>query len=209
MNHLRFLRLLFLIVFTLGAVTPAFGQNAQVTGRVSDQSGAVLVGAEITITNQQTGLTRNAVSNDEGYFTILYLPPGQYRIEAKMDGFKPIIRPDVTLNVDQVARLDFTLEVGGVTDTVTITSDAPLLNTETPATGTVVENKLVEELPLNGRNYTQLVALTPGSTANPNSRARDAVQLNGQSVSMTTYLIDGMDNNNPLGLAGGDAWSEL
>ncbi len=203
MNHHRFTRLLLLLVLAVGVKTPAFGQNAQLTGRITDQSGAVVVGAPVAVTNQQTGLTRNAVSNDEGYFTILYLPPGQYRIEVKGEGFKPVIRPDVTLNVDQNARLDFTLEPGGVSDAVTITSDAPLLNKETPAVGTVIENKLVEQLPLNGRNYTQLVTLTPGAVANPSSRAKDAVQLNGQRLSQTTYLIDGMDNNSPIGFEGG------
>jgi phosphotransferase system IIB component len=77
MNHHRITRLLLLLVLALSVKTPAFAQNAQVTGQVSDQSGAVVVGAQVTVTNQKTGLTRNAVSNDEGYFTILYLPPGQ------------------------------------------------------------------------------------------------------------------------------------
>jgi hypothetical protein len=194
---------LFLFVLALTAGTTAFAQNAQITGRVTDQSDAVVPGAEVSATNQQTALTRNAVANTDGYFTILYLPPGTYNISVKKDGFKSIERPNVILNVDQAARLDFTLEAGAVTDAVTITSEAPLLNRETPSTGTVVENKLVEQLPLNGRNYTQLVALTPGSTVNPGSRAKDAVQLNGQRLSMTTYLIDGMDNNSPIGFEGG------
>lgn len=203
MRHTLFSRFLFLLVLALSAGTIAFAQNAQVTGRVTDQAGAIVPGATVSATNQQTGLTRSAVANDEGYFTILYLPPGAYKIAVRKDGFKSVARPDVILNVDQVARLDFTLEAGAVTDAVTITSEAPLLNRETPVAGTVVENKLVETLPLNGRSYTQLVALTPGATANPSSRAKDAVQLNGQRLSQTTYLIDGMDNNNPIGFEGG------
>ena len=195
MNHPHLFRLLFLI-FALNAVTPAFGQNAQITGRVTDQSGAVVVGAKVNVTNEQTGLTRNVVSNEEGYFTVLFLPPGQYRIVVKMDGFRPFIRSELTLNVDQVARLDFTLEAGAADLEVTITGAEPLLNTETASVGQVVENKLVETLPLNGRNYTQLVALVPGAQPNPRSRAADAVQLNGQRAFQTTYLIDGMDNNN-------------
>lgn len=203
MKHSNPLRFFFLLILTLTAGTIAFGQNAQITGRVTDQTGAIVPGAAVSATNQQTGLTRESVANSDGYFTILYLPPGTYKIAIRKEGFKTMERPGVILNVDQSARLDFVLEAGAVTDAVTITSEAPLLNRETPATGTVVENKLVEQLPLNGRSYTQLVALTPGATANPGSRAKDAVQLNGQSVSMTTYLIDGMDNNNPLRLAGG------
>src|SRR5262249_39826578 len=145
----------------------ALGQTAQVTGRISDQSGAVVPGAQVTVTNQKTGIGRDSVSNGEGYFTIPLLPPGEYRIGVKKDGFKPVVRPDVALNVEQVARLDFTLETGAVSDTVTITSDAPLMNTETSSVGQVVDNKTVVTLPLNGRNYSQLAALAPGATPNP------------------------------------------
>ena len=166
MNHSRLFRLMFLIFFLLSGAPIVFAQNAQVTGRVVDQAGAVVPRAEVTITNQQTGLTRNAVSNDEGYFTILYLPPGQYRIEVKGQGFKPVIRPDVTLNVDQIARLDFSLEPGGVSEALTITSSAPLLNKETPAVGTVVENKLVEELPRSfDRRWRNASMARPGGSS--------------------------------------------
>jgi hypothetical protein len=187
---------LFLFVLALTAGTTAFAQNAQITGRVTDQSDAVVPGAEVSATNQQTALMRNAIANSDGYFTILYLPPGTYKIAVKKDGFKSIERLNVILNVDQVARLDFTLEAGAVTDAVTITSDAPLLNSETASVEQVVDNKTVVTLPLNGRNYTQLMALAPGAQPNPRSRAADAVQLNGQRAFQTTYLIDGMDNNN-------------
>lgn len=203
MRHTLFSRVLFLLVVTLSIATTAFAQNAQVTGRVTDQTGAIVPGAAVSATNQQTGLARETVANSDGYFTILYLPPGTYNIAVKQAGFKSVERTNVILNVDQVARLDFTLETGAVTDAVTITSEAPLLNRENAAVGTVVENKLVETLPLNGRSYTQLVTLIPGSVANPGSRAKDAVQLNGQRLSQTTYLIDGMDNNSPIGFEGG------
>ena len=138
---------MFLLVLALNAVTPAFGQNAQITRRVTDQPGAVVVDAEVNVTNQQTGLTRHAVSNEEGYFTVLFLPPGEYRIAVKKDGSKPVVRPNVILNVDQVARLDTTLQTGTVQEEVTITSDAPLLNRETASVEQVVDNKTVVTLP--------------------------------------------------------------
>jgi Carboxypeptidase regulatory-like domain len=146
MNPPHPLLLLFLLVLALNAVTPAFGQNAQITGRVTDQSGAVVVGAEVNVTNQQTGLTRHVVSNEEGYFTVLFLPPGEYRIAVKKDGSKPVVRPNVILNVDQVPRLDTTLQTGTVQEEVTITSDAPLLNRETASVEQVVDNKTVVTL---------------------------------------------------------------
>jgi hypothetical protein len=196
MKHLHFVRILIpaIIVMALGQL--AFSQTAQVTGRVNDSSGAVVPGAQITVTNQKTSLTRDSVTNGEGYFTIPLLPPGDYRLSVKKEGFKPIVRPDVVLNVEQVARLDFTLETGAVTETVTITSDAPLMNTETSSVGQVVENKTVVTLPLNGRNYSQLAVLAPGATPNPGSRTEDGFSLNGNRLFQNSYQVDGADNNN-------------
>lgn len=196
MKHRQLVRLLFLVLLACAAATTAFSQTAQVTGRISDQSGAVVPEAQITITNTATGINRESVSNDEGYFTLPLLNPGEYRIAVKKDGFKPLVQPSVTLQVNQVARLDYTLETGALTDTVTITSNAPLLNRETTSVGQVVDNKTVVTLPLNGRNYSQLVALMPGSTPNQGSRATDGVSLNGNRTFQNTYLIDGLDNNN-------------
>lgn len=191
-----FFRLLFLAFLLLGLASLALPQTAEITGLVNDSSGAVIPGAKVAVMHEQTRLTRETVTNAEGYFTVLFLPPGSYEIRVSAEGFKPVVRSQVILNVGQVARLDFTLEVGPLSEQVTVSSEAPLLNTETPSVAQVVDNKLVETLPLNGRNYTQLVALTTGAVPNPISRAADAVQLNGHRVSQTTYFIDGVDNNN-------------
>jgi hypothetical protein len=194
-QHLIYRAALFCVCL-LAFVTSALAQTAQVTGRISDSSGAVIPDAQITITNQSAGLVRSSVSNGEGYFTIPQLPPATYRIEVKKDGFKPVVRPDVVLNVEQVARLDFTLEAGAVSDTVTITSDAPIMNTETSSVGQVVDNKTVVTLPLNGRNYSQLAVLAPGATPNPGSRTEDGFSLNGNRLFQNSFQIDGADNNN-------------
>src|SRR5262245_7605021 len=196
MKRLHFVRILFLATLALTLGQFAFGQTAQVTGRVIDSSGAVVPGAQVTVTNQKTSLTRDSVTNGEGYFTIPLLPPGEYRIAVKKDGFKPIVRPDVALNVEQVARLDFALEAGAVSETVTITSNAPLMNTETSSVGQVVDNKTVVTLPLNGRNYSQLAALAPGATPNPGSRTEDGFSLNGNRLFQNSFQVDGADNNN-------------
>lgn len=196
MKHHHLVRTFFLaLLFSVTALT-ALSQTAQVTGRVSDSSGAVVPGAQVTVTNQNTGLNRESVTNNEGNYTVPLLQPGEYRIAVKKDGFKPVVRQGVVLNVEQVARLDFSLEAGAVTETVTITSDAPLLNRETTSVGQVVDNKTIVTLPLNGRNYSQLVALMPGATPNQGSRATDGVSLNGNRTFQNTYLIDGVDNNN-------------
>src|SRR5262245_7404739 len=101
MKRLQLVRVLFLSVLVSAAGTTALSQTAQVTGRVSDQSGAVVPGAQITLTNTATGINRESVSNDEGYFTIPLVQPGEYRITVKKAGFKPVIQSGVTLNVEQ------------------------------------------------------------------------------------------------------------
>jgi Carboxypeptidase regulatory-like domain/TonB-dependent Receptor Plug Domain len=196
MKHLSFVRIFFSAMLVLALGEAAFGQTAQVTGRISDASGAVVPGAQIIVTNQSTGLSRSSIANGEGYFTIPQLPPATYRIEVKKDGFKPVVRPDVVLNVEQVARLDFSLETGALSETVTITSEAPLLNRETSSVGQVVDNKTVVTLPLNGRNYAQLAVLAPGATPNPGSRTEDGFSLNGNRLFQNSFQIDGADNNN-------------
>jgi hypothetical protein len=196
MKHQTFIRPLFSGLVVLAFASLAWGQTAQVSGRITDASGAVVPGAQITLTNQANGFKRDSVANNEGNYNVPLLQPGTYEISVRKDGFKPILQANVALNVEQVARLDFTLETGTVSETITITSAAPLLNRETTSVGQIVDNKTVVTLPLNGRNYSQLVALMPGATPNQGSRATDGVSLNGNRTFQNTYLIDGVDNNN-------------
>lgn len=196
MKHQTFIRTLFSGLATLAFASLAWAQTAQVSGRITDASGAVVPGAQITLANRANGFKRDSVANDEGNYNVPLLQPGTYEISVRKDGFKPILQPNVVLNVEQVARLDFTLEAGAVSETVTITSTAPVLDRETSSIGQVVENKTIVTLPLNGRNYTQLVALMPGATPNQGSRASDGISLNGNRTLQNTFLIDGVDNNN-------------
>ncbi|MBA3442984.1 MAG: TonB-dependent receptor, partial [Pyrinomonadaceae bacterium] len=171
-------------------------QTAQFTGRISDPNDAAVPGAQVTLTNEGNGFSRDTVSNEEGYYTFPGLQPGKYQIQVQKENFKPVRQSAITLEIGQVARLDYTLEAGQVTEEVTITAAAPILERETTSVGQVIENKTIVTLPLNGRNYTQLVALMPGATPNQGSRAADAISLNGARSFQTTYLIDGVDNNN-------------
>jgi hypothetical protein len=196
MLHFKVYRFTLLCAAILVFAATVLGQTAQVTGRISDASGAVVPGAQISLTNQANGFKRDTVTNDEGYYTVPLLQPGNYEISVRKDGFKPIIQSGITLQVEQVARLDFKLETGAVTETVNITDAAPILERETSSVGQVIENKTIVTLPLNGRNYSQLVALMPGSTPNQGSRASDGISLNGNRTFQNTYLIDGVDNNN-------------
>jgi outer membrane receptor protein involved in Fe transport len=207
-----------LLMFAAGALA----QTAQITGRITDQSGAVVPGAAVTVTNNATGINREAVSNDEGYFTLPLLNPGEYRIAVKKDGFKPLVQPSVTLQVNQVARLDFTLETGAVTETVNITgSTTAALETETSSLGKVVDQQRIQNLPLLGRNPYSLVALVPG--ARPAAGLNDLpvdqisqsfVSINGARGNQNEYLLDGAPNtaaaqNQPVVFANPDAVQEF
>ena len=142
----------------LSASLPAllFAQNAQVTGRVSDPTGAVVAAAAVIVTNADTGDRRTTRSNEQGYYTVLFLDPGTYRVEVQAQGFKPVTQ-SVRLEVEQVARLDFRLEIGALTEAVEVSAVAPLLESETASVGQVVNNKSIVEMPLNGRNAWHLV----------------------------------------------------
>lgn len=137
-------------------------QTAQVTGRVSDPADASVAGATVTVTNVETGITRDVVSNEEGYYTISSLPNGSYRLSVARDGFKSVNRSDLTLNEGQVLRLDFALEIGGAQETVEVTGSSALaLEKETPTVSTVIPNEKIVDLPLVNRNIITLAALAP------------------------------------------------
>lgn len=145
---------------------PSFGQTfGEITGEVTDPSGAVIVGAAVTVTNPQTNLTRSATTNSAGNYSFPALLPGVYNIRAEMQGFTSELRSGVQLQVQQVARIDFQFRVGAVAETVEVAGGAPLLATENATVGTVIDNQRIVELPLNGRNFLQLVALSPNVNA--------------------------------------------
>ncbi len=197
---------LFLLALLLGAtVTTAFSQTAQLTGRISDAAGAVVPGTKITLINEANGFTRETVSNDEGYFTIPLLQPGIYRLTVQKDGFKPVRQSGITLQVEQVARLDFKLEVGGATETVQITAEGPLLERETGAKGQVIDNNEIVDLPLNGRDFTELAFLTPGVVDIPEGVSNSGfAAINGGRADGVNFLVDGLNNRN---IRNGDAVS--
>jgi hypothetical protein len=192
----RFLTLILLTLSLLAFKQAASAQTAQVTGIITDANSAVIAGAQVTLTNLDTGVARKAVTNADGYYSIPFVPPGNYRLQVLASSFKPVARDGVQINVDQVARIDFRLEIGALNESVKITSRGPLLERETPAIGQVIENKTILTLPLNGRNYSQLALLALGATPNQGSRASDGFSLNGNRTLQNKFLVDGLDNNN-------------
>ena len=137
----------------------ALAQNAEITGRVTDPGGAVVPGAAVVITNAATGNTFPVTTNAQGYYTVPGLIPGAYEVRVTAGGFKPVRRTGVALQVEQVARLDFALELGQLSEQIEVTGTPPLVESETSNLGQVINNKSIVEMPLNGRNAWDLSKL--------------------------------------------------
>src|SRR5262249_53877247 len=133
----------------------------EITGRLTDASGAAVPLARITATNVETNATRAALSNEVGIYSLPSLQPGTYNIRVEKQGFKVLTQANIRLEVQQNARLDFELTVGQVSESIEVNANAALLNSENATVGTVINNKVITELPLNGRNYLDLAALAP------------------------------------------------
>jgi hypothetical protein len=136
-----------------------------ISGTVTDQSGAAVTGASVNLTNVGTSEKRTETSGDDGHFTFVNLFPGQYRIDVEKQGFKHFGRPGITVQVQQDAHIDAPLTVGQVTETVEVSADVPLLQSESSSLGQVVEQRKADELPLNGRNIFNLITVSPAAVA--------------------------------------------
>ncbi len=182
-----------LLAFVIFAALPCFGQTfGEITGVVTDPSGALVVGAAVTVSNPATNLTRTATTNNAGNYTFPSLLPGVYSVKAEMQGFQGEIRGGVELQVQQVARIDFQLKVGSLTETVEVISGAPLLNTENATVGTVIENRRIVDLPLNGRNFISLIALGPNVNANFANSFGGAGSRQGGDRTQQQFSVAGM-----------------
>jgi hypothetical protein len=187
------------ILLCLVLATPTHGQNTtgSIVGEVTDSSGASVPNARVTILRVETGESRPVTTNGNGAFTAQLLNPGTYTVTVTADGFKHAIRNGIVLQVDRVARADFALEVGGESQTVTVNSQSLTLDTDSTQVGqTIVENQ-VTQLPMNGRNFTDLLFLTPGAgqtTGEQNQFRYDsggAISLEGSRSGSNGYTIDG------------------
>ncbi len=193
-------------VLVLGCCLPLCGQSlGEIVGEVVDASGAVVPGAAVTVTNLATNATRSVKTNDAGLYSFPSLMPGQYRVRVEMGGFKTVTRTNIELQVQQSARVNFALEVGQVTEAVEVSGSAAMLATEDATVGTVIENRRIVELPLNGRNFLQLVSLSPNVTygfATPGQaggrqggdRASQNISLMGMRGTWNRYTLDGIEN---------------
>jgi Carboxypeptidase regulatory-like domain len=161
-------------------------------GTVTDNTGAVVSGATVTLTNVDTGDRRTATTNAAGDYEFVNLVPGNYRVDIEESGFKHFIRTNVVVQVQGSTRVDASLELGNVSETVEVTSQAPLVETQQATVGQVVAGRAVTELPLNGRNVFNLLALSPGVVPQGGTQASNAVSgMNGNGFSTGNYQISG------------------
>ena len=196
-----------------------------ISGLVTDSSGAAIPGATVTVTNTATRGMRTTTTNAEGLYSFPSLPPGFYAVKVELQGFKTAELSKVKVDIEQTVRLDVPLQVGNVEESVTVSGTATLLNTESTTLGTVIENKIVTELPLNGRQYLNLVAMAPNvNMLSPGSgqagsrlggeRAQQSISTGGQRIFFNYYTLDGVSNmdvnfNNYIALPSIDAIQEF
>ncbi|HYP08890.1 MAG TPA: TonB-dependent receptor, partial [Bryobacteraceae bacterium] len=205
---IRTLALACVFVFGLDAQT-----LANITGRVHDRTGAVLSGVRITLKNSETGLTREVRSDNDGYFASSAMAAGRYEVRAELDRFRPLVQRGLVLTVGETRTVDLVLELGAMDQEVTVVGVAPTVNTNTSELSYLVEESVIRELPLNGRNYTDLALLQPGVLPYPHRDGGSAVahglgmSINGQDPRSNVYLLDGTPlndfTNGPAGSAAG------
>src|SRR5260370_22607565 len=159
---------LFLVLF-IANLSAAQATTGTISGIVTDPTGSSVAAAEVLVANDATRVQFAGKTNDEGIYVIPNLPPGSYRIQVSKAGFKTIIKPDITLNVQDALAINFALPLCSVSEIVTIEGGSPLVNVESGSVSTVIGHDLIEKLPLNGRSFNTLLQLTPGVVIAPSS----------------------------------------
>jgi hypothetical protein len=208
-RHRRWYRGLVVTLLSIAGLIPpaAIAQQAtaNVTGVVKDQSGATIANAQVELTNVNTGVMRRTATNSAGIYEFPSVVPGAYSMQASASGFTTVSQPPVTLQVGQTATFDFLLNVGATTSTVTVNAAAPTLETATSELGTVVAPKEMNDLPLNGRNFTELLLITPGAVnLNTDQNSGGGGGWNGASVGQFSFpAVNGARNRSNIFLLDG------
>jgi hypothetical protein len=188
-----------LAYLTLTPLLLAQNPTATMVGTVRDQSGAIVAGAALEIRNTDTDIPRKAVTNQRGEFTVPDLAPGPYEVTITHAGFRTVRQTDIVLEMDQVARIDIKLDVGAVSQTVEVVeTGAPLINTDNGTKGQVMAADEIVEMPLNGRNITDLGTLAAGITPNNVNLQGSGFAINGARPDNTNFIIDGFSAREPL-----------
>ena len=188
----------------LGANLAHAQATAQITGTVVDDQGGVLPGVEVTAIQTETGFRRSAITDASGSFTLPNLPVGPYRVEAALVGFRAFVRTGIALQVNAAPVVNISMALGNLNETVAVEAATPLIETRSPSIGAVIENERIEELPLNGRQATDLIVLAGAAVQPPGAGASSRSMTGGVGISVAggqtfgvAYLLDGAMHNNP------------
>lgn len=183
--------------------------DATISGGVTDPSGNFILDAYVQIANDATGIVYSARTNSLGMYLVPILPPGHYHVQVSKPGFKTIIKADVILNVQSAVALNFILPVGATSESVTVDASSSPMNTTNASVSTVVDRKFVENLPLNGRSFQDLISMTPGVVTQSPQSTNEVVgaggdfSVNGQRTESNYYTVDGVSANIGSGNGGG------
>ncbi|MGB9069285.1 MAG: TonB-dependent receptor [Candidatus Acidiferrales bacterium] len=170
--------------------------SATITGQITDQSGRLVPGAAVVFTNINTSVPYTTQTNAEGIYSLPTLQPGIYRANVTKDGFKSIVKPDIELHVQDQVSINFALQLGSVSETITVEAGTPLVNTQNATVSTVVDRQFAENLPLNGRSFQTLIQLTPGVVVVPsNFNDNGQFSVNGQRAASNYWMVDGVSGN--------------
>src|SRR5579864_249942 len=192
----RALALTLVFVSSFVSILHAQSTTASLTGRVSDPSKALIVGARVAAISAGTNSRYETRTNGSGEYYLANLPPDSYRVEVEKTGFKKLIKPEVVLHVQDSLEIDFEMTLGAATETVTVEAGAPLVNTESGTVSTVIDRKLVENLPLNGRSFQTLMMLTPGVVVTVTGyNDQGQFSVNGQHADANYFTVDGVSAN--------------
>jgi hypothetical protein len=197
-SPLHVVRVLGIVCLLLAVSVPLFSQSTsgRILGSVSDQSGAGVAGAAVVVTDVQRGTTRAVATDASGDYVATQLQPGVYKVRAEAKGFKTVERPNIVLEVAQDVRVDITLPTGQVSETVVVTDEVPLVNTTSSTLGGTLSNVEINDLPLNGRNYENLLQLRPGVERYPGG-GFSTTSTNGLRAEDNAYFVEGLFNSEP------------
>ena len=215
MEHQKFQRVILVFVLLVGGLAMAQVTTGTISGTVKDGSGAVLPGTKVLLLNQETGISRTVQTDTSGHYSAPSLGLGNYQVTASLEGFNTEVRRGIALTVGREAVVDMVLSVGAVTQTVEVTGEAPLVESTTSSLGSLVDDRTIRDLPLNGRSYDQLALLQPGVIVMGGGTAEGGFgygsgkrfSVSGSRSDSNSFLLDGTDiedqgNGTPGGAAG-------